>query len=196
MEHRHLLPEEIDQLVDGEEGFGVAPLQAHVAECAGCRDRVDAQRRLTDALERLPHFGPSPLFAYHVMRDVRVFEPWYVTAGDVVRRFLPRSRPARLLAGATAGLMAVVMTSLVLWIGTRVDAALLVANVVTERVRSVTLNAAGTFLSSAIGESAVTLLRGHGTEAVTLALLAFIVTVAAAAFGLRAVAATSRKRRM
>jgi len=34
--HRHLLPNEIDLLVDGEAGFGVAPLRAHVAECDDC----------------------------------------------------------------------------------------------------------------------------------------------------------------
>ena len=41
--HRHLLPNEIDLLVDGEAGFGVAPLRAHVAECDECR--AQARRR-------------------------------------------------------------------------------------------------------------------------------------------------------
>ncbi len=196
MEHRHLLPEEIDQLVDGEEGFGAAPLQAHVAECADCRALVDAQRGVVGALERLPHFSPTPLFAYHVMRDVTVFEPWHVAALDAVRRFVPRSRPARVLASATAGVMAVAVTAMVLWIGTRLDAALFVANVVTERIRVATMGAAGSFVSSALGDGAIALVRGRGDSAIALALSAFLVTVVVAAFGLRAVAATSRRRRM
>jgi hypothetical protein len=196
VKHRHLLPEDIDQLVDGEEGFGVAPLQAHVAQCASCRDLVDAQRSVVGALERLPHFSPSPLFAYHVMREVTVFEPWYVTALDTVRRFVPRSRPARLLAGATAGLMGVVLTTMVLWIGTRLDAALFIANVASERVRLATMSTVGSLASSALGDGAFALLRGRGNAGFVIALSAFLVTVVAAAFGLRAVAATSRRRRM
>ena len=31
MQHRHLLPNEIDLLVDGDTGFGVQPLREHVA---------------------------------------------------------------------------------------------------------------------------------------------------------------------
>src|SRR5439155_16090725 len=35
--HRHLLPEEIDLLLDGELGFAVSPFKAHVRDCAEVR---------------------------------------------------------------------------------------------------------------------------------------------------------------
>ena len=46
MKHRHLLPNEIDLLVDGEVGFGVAPLRAHVRECAECHAKLDEAREV------------------------------------------------------------------------------------------------------------------------------------------------------
>ena len=51
MNHRHLLPDEIDQLVDSEAGFGIAPLKAHLRECADCHAEVEDARRLVSALE-------------------------------------------------------------------------------------------------------------------------------------------------
>ena len=63
MNHRHLLPEEIDLLVDNEEGFGVAPLKAHIEQCERCRLEVESERLVVAELEQLPHLAPSPLFA-------------------------------------------------------------------------------------------------------------------------------------
>ena len=37
LHHRHLRPDEIDLLLDGEDGFGVAPLRAHVESCSSCQ---------------------------------------------------------------------------------------------------------------------------------------------------------------
>ena len=54
MQHRHLLPNEIDLLLDGEVGFGVAPLQAHVAACEDCQARLARSRKVVHALEDLP----------------------------------------------------------------------------------------------------------------------------------------------
>ena len=104
------MPRDRSLLVDGEEGFGVAPLAAHVEQCAHCRAEIDRQLELVSALERLPHLTPSPLFAYRVMSKVQVFEPWHVTALDSVRRFIPRSRPARVLAAASGAFIAVTLT--------------------------------------------------------------------------------------
>ena len=97
MEHRHLLPDEIDQLLDGEAGFGVAPLQAHVESCAACRAELAEARQVVSALERLPHLATSPLFADRVMSQVQVFEPWHVAALDSVKQWVPASRSARLV---------------------------------------------------------------------------------------------------
>ena len=71
MNHRHLLPNEIDLLVDGEAGFGVAPLRAHILECGECRERLDDARVVVEALEALPHFAPNARLAERVMaRDI------------------------------------------------------------------------------------------------------------------------------
>ena len=51
MNHRHLLPEEIDLLVDQEVGFGVGPLKAHIRECAECRTRVDEARFVVESID-------------------------------------------------------------------------------------------------------------------------------------------------
>ena len=80
MNHRHLTPQELDLLVDGEEGAVVAPLLAHLDECVTCRTEFENQQQLVTTLEQMPHFTPSPLFAYRVMKKVEVFEPWHVTA--------------------------------------------------------------------------------------------------------------------
>ena len=58
--NRHLLPEEIDLLIDGEAGFGVAPLKAHVRRCAECRGELEDARAVLAALDQLPHLAPSP----------------------------------------------------------------------------------------------------------------------------------------
>ena len=52
MEHRHLLPDEIDHLLDGEAGFGVAPLMGHVEACSACRAELAEARQIVSALER------------------------------------------------------------------------------------------------------------------------------------------------
>ena len=70
MNHRHLLPNEIDLLVDGEAGFGVAPLRDHIDECAECRLKFEDARIVVDALESLPHFAPDSRLAERVMSQV------------------------------------------------------------------------------------------------------------------------------
>ena len=70
MNHRHLLPDEIDLLLDDEVGFGVTPLKAHIRDCAQCRTQVDEARRFVGALEDLPHFAPSHTFTDRVMSQV------------------------------------------------------------------------------------------------------------------------------
>ena len=104
MNHRHLLPTEIDLLLDDEEGFGVAPLKAHVRSCPDCMARLEDARLVTDAIEELPHFAPSFSFTDTVMAQVPVFVPWHVAARDTVRsavrQWVPDSRPARAVVGS------------------------------------------------------------------------------------------------
>ena len=110
MEHRHLLPDEIDQLLDGEAGFGVAPLLAHVENCPTCRADLAEARQVVSALERMPHFAPSPLFRDRVMTQVQVFEPWHVSALDTAKRWLPASRPARFIGVAATSVFALIVS--------------------------------------------------------------------------------------
>src|SRR5258708_1997128 len=111
MNHRHLLPNEIDLLLDGEVGFGVSPLRAHVDECADCQARLAGSRRVVDVLEDLQHFAPSPRFSDRVMAQVQIIEPWHVAMTEMAQRFVPRSAPVKTLMMATASAMALALTS-------------------------------------------------------------------------------------
>ncbi|MEO8336930.1 MAG: hypothetical protein ABI664_18240, partial [bacterium] len=123
MNHRHLLPNEIDLLVDGEAGFGVAPLRAHIDECAECREQVEDARVVVDALEALPHFAPDSRLANRVMARVPVFVPAHVAARDSVARWVPKAAPARAAAAAIFTSAAGVLTLGLIWLATQGDAA-------------------------------------------------------------------------
>lgn len=194
MEHRHLTPHEFDLLVDGEEGFGVAPLRAHVDQCAACRQELEAQTRVVEALENLPHFSPSPLFAYRVMREVQVFEPWHVAAVSTVRRFVPRTRPARALAAGVAGLVAASLTAGSLWLASRLDAVALFAGIGLAEIQDAGNRAVASVVGATMGSAA--LAAGGGGTSLTVGAGGLLAAVAVAAFGLRALAAASRRRRM
>ena len=92
MNHRHLLPNELDLLLDGEVGFGVTPLKAHVDECAECRMRLEQARVVIDALDNLPRHAPAPSFANRVMANVQVIEPWHVAMYAATIRLVPNPR--------------------------------------------------------------------------------------------------------
>jgi hypothetical protein len=193
--HRHLLPDEIDLLLDGEVGFGVTPLRAHVRECPQCRAELEDARAIMAELERLPHLAPSPNFADRVMAQVHVFEPWHVTALDTARRWVPRSRPARMLAG-TVGLSAAFLLSAgALWLAFRVDLLLFFSNLLVERARAAVLGAADEVIAAAFGQSALDALRAGGTAGLALLATGLLVSVVIAALGLRAIAAASRRHR-
>ena len=133
MKHRHLLPDEIDQLLDGEAGFGVAPLVAHVDSCDRCRAQLAEAREVVNALEHLPHFAPAQRFADRVMAQVQVFEPWHVTALDTVKQWVPSSRPARAFGLAAASVLALVISVTVVWMAVRLDAFLFFADLAGHR---------------------------------------------------------------
>jgi hypothetical protein len=195
VEHRHLLPDEIDQLLDGEEGFGVAPLRAHVDGCAQCRAELQAQQRIMSSLEQLPHFAPSPVFARRVMSQVQVFEPWHVALLDAVRRYLPEARATRAFAGATAVFVAVILTASAVWAVSRIDALVFFANVGLERSRQAALGFLGQILSAALGDASAAALQESGVTGITIVVSAFVAMVVVAAFGLRLIAASAARRR-
>ena len=194
MIHRHLLPDEIDQLIDGEAGFGVAPLQAHVEQCASCRAELEDARRVVGALERLPHFTPSPLFAERVMAQVQVFEPWHVAARDTVRRWVPSSPATRGVAAAAAVAVALVMSVGAIWSAVRLDALLFFFDIAGQRARAAAVDAIGSAIAGAFGSAAVDTLAGGGMAA-AIGITGFLLLVVMAVFGLRAVVTAARRRR-
>ena len=190
---RHLLPEEIDLLLDGEVGFGTPPLKAHVRSCVTCSRELESARVLVRALEHLPHIAPSPLFAGRVMSRVQLFVPWHVALLDTVRGLIPQSRPLRVAAGAVFATMAIALTALSLWAFTRIDAVLFTADLVVDRARSAAFGALGAALTALLGEAARPLLAG-GALGLAAAALLLLVTGAAAATMLRAAAVRARER--
>ncbi len=195
MKHRHLLPEEIDLLLDGEEGFGVAPLRNHLAECPSCQTQYRALAAVVGGLESLPLLAPSPVFADRVLQQVQVFEPWHVALRDTLKRWMPQSSIGRVFAGATGGVMAVALTFVAVWLGQRADAVLFLANLVLQRTRGGLTDMAHSVALSLFGNSAASALQSGGAVAVLAAAGAMVAAVLAVAFGVKSLATASRRRR-
>jgi len=192
--HRHLLPNEIDLLVDGEAGFGVAPLRAHVAECDECRARLDDARIVVDALEDLPHFAPDSRLADRVMAQVPVFVPAHVAARDSVMRWLPQSAPARAAAAVIGTSIAGLLTVAMIWLASRGDAAIFATSLFADRVQSLVIGTARDLALSLLGESAVAAIQASGTLGVTLLVLGFLGTAVGTILALRRLATASSRR--
>jgi len=194
VQHRHLLTNEIDLLLDGEAGFGVAPLRAHVDDCAECRARLDEARVVADALECLPHFAPRTGFADRVLTQVQIVEPWHVAALDTARRFVPASRPLRVVAFAAAAVSSAAISASALWIAVSANLTFGSVTVVTSRARGALAHGIQQGLAMAFGAGAADALKADGTVATAAALAALLAAVGAAAFGFRALASASRQR--
>ena len=195
MNHRHLLPTEIDLLLDDEEGFGVAPLKAHVRSCTECQLKLEEARVVTDAIEELPHFAPSFRFADAIMAQVPVFVPWHVAARDAVQQWIPRSRPARVAALALASSVATALTVAILWISTRTDLLVFATSLAGSRMRELLIDGGRDALAGLFGAQALALAGQAGVVGVLALAGGFLITVAAATFGLRAIAVASSRRR-
>jgi anti-sigma factor RsiW len=193
MNHRHLLPNEIDLLVDGEAGFGVAPLRAHILECEECRERLDDARIVVDALESLPHFAPDVRLADRVMAQVPVFVPAHVAARDTVRRWLPQSAAARVAALATGTTIAGALTVAMVWLAARGDAVLFVTGLLSDRFRGVIVDGARELALALLGESAFVALQATGALGVSVLLLGFLLTALGTIAGIRRLATAGRR---
>jgi hypothetical protein len=121
MQHRHLLPNELDLLVDGDAGFGLTPLKAHVDTCPECRARLSELQGIVGQLDALPHFAPRHGFADRVMANVQVIEPWHVAALQAVQDLVPQRSGLRVLAAAGAGIAATTVSGAALWLAFRAD---------------------------------------------------------------------------
>ena len=193
MNHRHLLPNEIDLLVDGEAGFGVAPLRAHILECEDCRARLDDARVVVDALESLPHFAPNARLADRVMAQVPVFVPAHVAARDSVQRWLPTSSSARVAAVVLGTTVAGALTVAMLWLATRGDAVLFVSGLLGDRVRSAVAGAIRDLAVALLGETALTALQATGAVGTSLLVLGFLLTALGTVAGIRRLATAGRR---
>jgi hypothetical protein len=193
--HRHLLPTEIDLLLDDEEGFGVAPLKAHVRSCTECQLKLEEARVVTDAIDELPHFAPSFRFADAVMAQVPVFVPWHVAARDTVQRWIPRSRPARVAAVALASSVATLLTVAILWISTRTDLLVFATSLAGSRMRELLIDGGRDALAGVLGAQALAVVAQAGAIGMLALAGGFLVTIAMAALGLRAIAVASGRRR-
>jgi hypothetical protein len=195
MNHRHLLPNELDLLVDGETGFGVVPLRSHLDECVDCRGRFEALRRVSDSVETLPHFTPKLRFADDVMAKVQVIEPWHVALVEGARRLVPQSTPMRVLAGAGAGAMAVTISGGALWLAFRADLATFAFSIVADRSRQTLVSGAGEVAASALGSDATAAIANGGATSLLLTSGILALVAIGAALGFRRLAATARATR-
>jgi len=195
MNHRHLLPDEIDLLVDDKVGFGVPPLKAHIRDCAQCRTLVEDARVVVEALEEVPHFSPSHTFVNRVMSQVPVFVPWHVTARDTVARWLPQSRSARLAVAALATSAASVLTVTILWIATQTDVLVLASSAAGDQLQNMIYNAGRDVLATVFGDQMFAIIQHTGTVGIAAALLGLAAAAGASIAGLRALAGVSSRRR-
>ncbi len=195
MNHRHLLPNEIDLLLDGDVGFGMQPLRAHAITCERCSAELEAARVVVEALDDLPHFSPSPLFVERVMARTQVFQPWHVAALDSARRVLPAAGPARVLVGVAASTVALLLTVVSVFLVTRLDALLFLGQLLLERARGASLGALDALAGTVLGDAAAGALNASGAAGITVAVVAVLVSGALAAGGLRAAVAVSRRNR-
>lgn len=194
MEHRHLLPDEIDQLLDGEAGFGVAPLRAHVAECDECRARLDDARIVVDALEALPHFAADSRLADRVMAQVPVFVPVHVAARDSVSRWLPATGAARTAAAVVGTSVAGLLTLAMVWLASRGDAVVFATGLFADRLQALVLGTARDVVVAVFGESAMAALQAAGTLGITLLVIGFLGTALGTVLALRRLATASSRR--
>jgi hypothetical protein len=199
MAYRHLLPDEIDQLLDGETGFGIAPLEAHVRECEQCRAELDAGRQVVAAIEQLPRLAASPLFTDHVMSHVHVYEPWDVAIQDAVagwgQRLIPQSRALRVLAGTGAITLALALSAACVWLGAHIEAVFVFGSLARARLRDVVIEQLGAVISGIFGPRAVDALGAAGPGLLFGVFVTFLLLVVLAGFAVRSVVSTSRRGR-
>lgn len=194
MQHRHLLPNEIDLLLDEDSGFGVQPLREHVRGCADCRARLAEAQEVVAALDEVPLFSPSVGLADRVMSRVPVFVPWHVAARDAVTRWTPSSPSARALAGALVALVGSFVTGLTLWVATRGDMLAMFTGLLGEQARSTVTDAVGEVIVALFGSQVVTAVQQIGPLGIALAGGGFLIASLATVLGLRLIATSSRAR--
>jgi hypothetical protein len=193
--HRHLLPDEIDQLLDDELGFGMAPLKAHLSECDDCRGRYEDAGAVTALIDKLPHLVPSHRFADEVMSKVEVFVPWHVAARDTIAAWIPAAGRSRKVAVfAAAGIMGV-LTLVTLALATQSDLLLLAADALADRTRDIVVGGVGSVVVGLFGAPAFDAVARYGTLGFAAVGGMLLLGAGGAFASLRALAATANRRR-
>lgn len=195
MNHRHLLPDEIDQLLDDEVGFGAAPLKAHIAECDDCRGRLDDARAVTALIEELPHLAPSHRFSERVMGEVQPFVPWHVAARDSIAELIPAAGRSRKVGFAVGTAVAAVLALVTVVLATQIDLVAFTANVAVDRMREVLVAGVGSVVVNLFGAQTFNAVAEHGAVGFALAGGALLLGLGAAFASLRALAASASRRR-
>ncbi len=195
MHDRHLRSDEIELLLDGEEGFGVAPLRAHVKSCVPCRQELDSARELMVALDALPDFAPSVNFSDRVMLQVQVFEPWHAAATRTVGQLVPATRPARIAAGFGAAITAGLATAGTTWVVARADMAFILTQLGAEGVRDQIVAASSDLASTVLGQPGIAVMQHGSPELAAIAAGGFVAIVGMGVVGLRALATASHRAR-
>lgn len=194
MHHRHLLPNEIDLLLDEPSGFGVRPLREHVQDCPDCRARLDEAREVVSTLSELPLISPRLGMADRVMARVPVFEPWHVAARDALLRWAPTSPGSRALAAVLVAVVGTVLTAVTLFVATRGDMLAMITGVVGESAASAIANAAGDVIVAVFGPQVIDAVRQVGPLGIAFAAGGFLLASLATVIGLRLIATTGRAR--
>lgn len=195
MNHRHLLPDEIDQLLDDEVGFGTAPLKAHVSDCPDCRGKLEDARSVTSIVERLPRLAPSHRFTERVMSQVPVFVPWHAATREWIAEWVPAAGRSRKVAMVAAGAISVVLGLVTIALVTQSDLILLASNVAVDRMREIIVAGVGGVVVNLFGEQTFNAVAQYGTMGFALAGLAMLGAVAGTYASLRALAASASRRR-
>ena len=194
MQHRHLLPNEIDLLLDEETGFGVQPLREHVRGCSDCQTRLAEAKEVVSALKEVPLLSPRMGLADRVMTRVPVFVPWHVAARDSITRWVPTSPAARAAAAAVIAVVGSLLTGLTLWIATRGDVLAMFTGLVGESARGSFTQAVGDLVVAFFGPQVVAAVQQVGPLGIAFAAGGFVVASLATVFGLRLIATSSRAR--
>jgi hypothetical protein len=191
--HRHLLPNEIDLLLDEETGFGVQPLKEHVRACADCRAELDDARALATALSSVAPLSPRYGLADRVMARVPVFVPWHVAARDSVLRWLPTGRVPHVLAAALVAMVGSVVTGITLWIATRGDVLAMVTGLAGEGARSTIAQVLDDAVLGLVGSQTFAAVQQVGPVGAAFAGAGFVIAGLATIIGLRRIAVSARR---
>ena len=195
MNHTHLRPDEIDQFLDGEDGFGTAPLAARVAECEECRDKVKDARIVTGLIEKIPHLSPSHRFSERVMAQVPVVVPWHAAARNAIAEWLPVAGRSRRVALGAGVVMAVVLGLITIGLAALSDLLVFAASVGVDRIRRMAVDGLDGLVANLFGGQTFSAIAQYGTVGFALAGCAMLLGFAAAFASLRALAASASRRR-